>query len=304
MLKKTGGGAFDPKERNCYFIAGGVSDYQHAIEAHKHILIPVDALNDGGAIETINRWMGEGVKVFIDSGIYNLTITHARNHNMHMDEALGLAPSEIEGFEKLLDKYRNIISRFGKDLWGYIELDLGGQDNKRKTRAMLEGQGFAPIPVYHPLVDNWEYFDELASQYDRICFGNIVYAPAAIRKRLLATAWERKKLYPNLWIHLLGLTPNQWLNAYPINSADSSSWLSATRWGGYKPRAILQALGQMHKNYRYVLGSDANAPEGYHRAKMMAGIGSAFLQRNWRNHLDALEAIGFNPRGSDEGTQA
>ena len=63
--------------------------------------------------------------------------------------------------------------------------------------GQAESLGLKPIPVYHPLLDGWDYFDELAAQYDRICFGNIVQAPAATRIRLLHTLWERHRRYPD-----------------------------------------------------------------------------------------------------------
>jgi hypothetical protein len=168
--------------------------------------------------------------LFIDSGVFALANGHAVEHEITMDEALSLAPTEIDGFDELYKRYCSIIETLGDLVWGYIEIDQGGRENKRKTRAKLEAQGFRPIPVYHPFNDGWEYFDELASDYDRICFGNIVQADQETRKRLLATAWERKRKYPHLWIHLLGLSPNERLNAYPIDCCDSSAWLMHVRW--------------------------------------------------------------------------
>ena len=112
---------------------------------------------------------------------------------MTMDEVLSMAPEKLDGFDSLFDKYVRIIKEIGEESWGYIEIDQGGKDNKIKTRDRLHKLGFNPIPVYHPLVDGWDYFDYLAERYDRICLGNIVQAQNETRKRLLATMWERKR---------------------------------------------------------------------------------------------------------------
>lgn len=128
----------------------------------------------------------------------------ARAHGLTMDQALSLAPDDIDGFDWLLDRYVRVHDRFADRMWGIIELDQGGADRKRETRAHLRSLGINPIPVYHPMLDGWEYFDELASTNDRICFGNVVQASVPMRHRLLMTAYERKRAYPHLWIHLLG----------------------------------------------------------------------------------------------------
>lgn len=228
-MKRTGGN-WDPLEEPCYFIASNPLLLQVGAKVHQYILVAVNELNDGANIDALRKLARSGIRVFVDSGVFNLTNEHAREHGVSMDVALGLAPSEIDGFDDLFRKYCDLIRHLGDDVWGYIEVDQGGKDNKRATRARLEGLGFKPIPVYHPLNDGWDYFDELAGQYDRICLGNVVQADVPTRKRLIATAWERKRQYPHLWIHALGLTPADWFTAFPLNSCDSSSWLTLIRW--------------------------------------------------------------------------
>lgn len=228
-MKRTGGN-WDPKEPPVYFIASNVESLVSGAKAHTHLLVAVNELGSQANVDQIKRFVDEGYKVFIDSGVFWLTNEHARKHNMRMDEVLALAPTAIDGFDELYQRYSSLIADIGDRVWGYIEIDQGGKENKRKTRAKLEKQGFRPIPVYHPLVDGWDYFDELATKYDRICFGNVVQADPPTRKRLIATAWERRRQYPNLWIHLLGVTPSELLAAFPINSCDSSTWLRLARW--------------------------------------------------------------------------
>lgn len=297
----TGGGAFDPEDRYVYFLASNVDRQQWGVRMHPYNLVAVNELRGDDNLRKMAEWMNAGNKVFIDSGIFNLTMEHARAHNVHMDEALALAPEEIDGFDELFDRYVSIIRRYGDRSWGYIELDQGGRENKIRTRARLEDMGLRPIPVYHPLNDGWDYFDHLAEKYDRICFGNVVQADRESRKRLVMTAWERKRKYPDLWIHLLGLTPNEWLNALPIDSGDSSAWLAVVRWSGFKPKSDGKSLGTMPKDFQYELGSDPTGNTGSQKAIKMSAYGSHLQQRNWRRHVaDWQRLLGCEVLPNDE----
>jgi hypothetical protein len=171
-----------------------------------------------------------GCDTFLDSGIFNLTNNHMRKHGTTMDEALALAPEEIDNFDWLFDLYLEVCTEYGEQVWGYSELDQGGKENKIKTRAKLESLGLSPMPVYHPLNDGWDYFDDLAKNYDRICFGNLVQASSTVRIRLLLTAFERHHEYPDLFIHFLGLTPSELQMSMPFDSADSSTWTAIFRY--------------------------------------------------------------------------
>jgi hypothetical protein len=170
-----------------------------------------------------------------------------------MDEALAAPPEQLDGFDALFDIYVRTVQEYEQDLWGYIELDQGGAVNKRKTRARLEKLGLRPIPVYHPLNDGWDYFDELCTQYDRICFGNVVQASQQTRRHLLATLWERRRRYPDVWVHVLGLTPSELVIAYPVSSADSSTFVGQLRYGATSARsyAMADAFGGFDSTFSY-----------------------------------------------------
>lgn len=263
-----------------------------------YILIAVNELKTARDMACLEGWLDDPQKrVFLDSGIYNLAMEHARKHAVSHDEALGLAPDEIDGFDVLFERYVELVTKHADKLWGYIELDQGGMANKIKTRARLEALGLRPIPVYHPLNDGWGYFDTLAQKYDRICCGNIVQALPQHRKRLVASVWDRKmRSYPDLWIHLLGLRPNQLLNAYPIDSADASSWLSAMRWSGYHEVADGASFGDLPQGFRYELGSLPEGETGSRKGTAMSAYGATLQQRNWRRHLSDLTDLGINHR--------
>lgn len=303
---------FDRSERGLYFMAnttpgrfdalrgGGhraSGPAQPAPPVHRYILVAVNCIDD--AMEAaMERHVAAGGVVFIDSGIFSLTNEHVRAHGGSMDDALALPPEAIDGFDELFTKYVEVCTRWSDRCWGYTELDQGGRENKVRTRARLEEMGLAPIPIYHPLNDGWDYFDELAEQYDRICFGNIVQADKATRTRLIATAWERRRKYPNLWVHLLGLTPSEVLNAFPPDSCDSSTWLSPVRWGGMTGRSMLKSVGRLDDEYAYPVGGGAAGERGHDKATLMAAQSLSLEVRGWQHYLDRLRAEGIDWRGT------
>lgn len=293
-LIKTTGGTFDPKESNIYFLASHVHILEEAKHAHNYLLVAINDIQSDGDLDTVEGWCDSGKKVFIDSGIFHLTQEHCRAHGTTMDQALALSPQEIDGFDQLLQRYLQVYQRLKDKCWGFIELDQGGRDRKIETRAMLHGHGVNPIPVYHPLNDGWDYFDYLAQRYDRICFGNVVQADRRTRQRLLATAWERHRRYPDLWIHLLGFTPNEWLYAMPINSGDSSSWLTSIRWSdSHRCFAMGKGFSHMPFNYRYQLGAPSDAPNGHNKAIAAAAYEKYIDFRSWRHYVAQMSTLGF-----------
>lgn len=291
---KTGGGRFDPQDPFVYFIASNVERMKFGQLAHTNLLVAVNEINTEGDMQHVASWIKAGRNVFVDSGVYNLAMEHATKNGVSHDVALALAPDKIDGFDNLLERYIQVVRTFENDAWGYIEIDQGGRENKIKTRTKLEAMGLRPVPVYHPFSDGWDYFDYLAERYDRICFGNVVQADRAARVRLVATAWERRRKYPDLWIHLLGLTPNEWLYAFPISSGDSSSWLSAVRWSGYAERTSGKSIGHLPNNFQYQLGGDRTSDTGSRKASTMSAYGAYLSELNWRNHILRLEELGCN----------
>lgn len=276
---KATGGNWDRTDSPVYFLAGNTSRLEDVVGLYPFLLI---AVNEAPASH-LARWLDKGSALFLDSGVYWLATQHANAHGLTMDQALGLAPDEVDGFDALFDSYVQLATEFGDRLWGYIEIDQGGKENKRKTRARLESLGLRPIPVYHPLNDGWDYFDELASQYDRICFGNVVKADKETRCHLIATAYERRRKYPNLWLHLLGVTPNERLMAWPSSSSDSSTWLQSIRWP-HPPgvRAAGKSIGKLDTGFQYRLGSSKHDDDGAARATRLSGLNSYSDMTNWR----------------------
>lgn len=251
VVIKATQGRWDPADRCKFFTAGDfghlhVSDDQWRLtNRYQPTNNNLFAVNDFAEVgkpldRSRSSWqqfllsIEIGCDTFLDSGIFYLTNVHKRQHDVSMDEALSLPPEEIDNFSWLLDIYMELCTEYGDRLWGYNELDQGGRENKIRTRQFLESQGLRPIPVYHPMNDGWDYFDDLAQHYDRMCFGNVVQANRPMRERLLMTAYERHAQYPDLYIHFLGLTPNELQLGIPWDSADSSTWTAVFRY----PQAV------------------------------------------------------------------
>lgn len=273
-VKRTAGGKFDPAAPFTYFVAGHAPN--SAEEEHPNVLLAVNELTSRSHLDRLDR-LCDSHKVMLDSGIFNLAMNHARAHSVTHDVALSLAPEEIDGFEELWDRYAMVANRFADRLWGVVELDQGGLANKPRTRQRIETElGFVPMPVYHPLLDGWDYYDELAAGYDRICFGNLVNANAGVRIRLIHAASERARKYPHLWTHLLGVFPNQNVLALPLRgSCDSSTWLQSVRWP-FAWRAI--SLNKTVSPYVPGLWYTQQVREEYTTAALITAHNATFMQ--------------------------
>jgi hypothetical protein len=288
---KTAGKQFDPNEGTIYFIVAATGVYTQAgMYAHPYLLVAVNELHNDEQIREVRRFTRLGIKVMLDSGVFWLANEHAVKHSISLDEAINLAPEDLDGFDALRAHYLRVVKQIGEISWGYVEIDQGGRANKIRTRQGLEKLGLRPIPVYHPLGDGWDYFDDLASRYDRICIGNTVHAEYEIRLRLFATLWERRRKYPNLWIHLLGVTPNELMNAFPMNSMDSSTWLGSQRWPkSPDDYADGRTFGPTFPDFQYELGREKEIHTAhYSKARQMEAYIAEFQQRNLRAHLEAL----------------
>ena len=290
------GGSWDPSDRPVFFAACVENHLTLCAEGHDYLLAAVNHMEEkAGFRKEVFDAIDAGKKVFIDSGIFNLTQRHSEKHGITMDEALGTAPEDIDGFDNLFDRYCEIIGVLGDRAWGYIELDQGGRENKIKTRTRLEALGFNPVPVYHPLNDGWDYFDELASTYDRICVGNVVQADTETRKRIIATIFERCREYPDLWVHLLGLTPNPWMNAYPMGSCDSSTLAAGIRWGHSRNEtaSALQPGPDLPRGFIYDRTTTRGHERGWDSASRLSGVTAAFMHHNWRGLVKDYKEAGL-----------
>lgn len=287
-------GKWNPKDRNVIFLASNPGTFERMETLpHDWVLFAINDLNSEKDMIKVEEMIDRGIKVVLDSGVFWLTNKHMRSHGITMDEALSLAPSEIDGFDKLWDKYIKVMKRLGSQAWGYMELDQGGAKNKRITRQKLHDLGFNPIPIWHPLNDGMEYFYELADNYDRICMGNIVQANNPTRLRLLHALSEKHRKYPDLWVHLLGMNANEWFHALGADSADASTWLSPVRWGSFPHQSMLDPdLDHMPMDQRSVYASDPTLEVGVNddtKILTMSALSLSHAQLGWRHYAKRLE---------------
>ncbi len=280
---RTAGGRFNPGDRPIFFLAGGGQLAAYGQGEARTLLIALDQLMSDSAVDGLDSLLDADYRIMLDSGAFGLTADYARKTGMDRADAFRIPPEVIPGFEDLRRRYVEIVRPRQDRLWGYTELDLGGTDGKRRLRARMHDEGLSPMPVYHPLWDGWDYFDELASEYDRIAHGNLAGASHTIRKRLVYTAWERHRAYPDLWLHLLGFTPNTWLHAAPCDSVDSSSWAAGLRWVGGQVivGGMMRNLGDLPNDFRYA-GHGEDDVASHPKALRFLSGNAAGLDRTWR----------------------
>jgi hypothetical protein len=290
----TGGGTFDPNGSCEYFLAANLTSLQQIVNnGYGHVLIAVNEVPEGD-LDAVAALADSGAKVMLDSGIFNLANNHAKRHGITLSESIGLAPEQLDGFVELRKRYVVTVKRLHAKLWGFVEMDQGGMLHKRRIRQELEDElGVSPIPVYHPFNDGWDYFDELAEGYDRLCVGNLVQTSQHDRKRLVATMWERRRRHPHVWIHLLGFTPNHWLLGLPLDSCDSSTWLGAMHYAaGQSDQASLRTMGSLQPEFRYKIDSDPESDTGHKKARLLASAVCWSTMRNWQHHRAAMRQLG------------
>lgn len=280
-VEVTGGGKWDPEAENIFFLAGTVSD---AVTSNNPFtLLAVNEIKTQKQIDLLDRWCDERT-ILLDSGVYALASAYAKAHDVSIGVAFATPPDQMDDWNRLYDQWCELTQRFGDRLWGVIELDQGGKDAARITReACFNDTGIMPIPVYHPLSDGWDYYDELAQGYDRICVGGLALPPPA-RLRLCWTACDRARAYPYLWTHLLSITPAPWvLSAGLRGSVDSSSWLAAIRWATtWQARVMLQRFSTLVPEMTYDRDDPKNLERGRPKAMQVSAAYGAFQQETFR----------------------
>jgi len=280
-VRETSGGKFDPQAPNVSFLAGTVED--HVLAQNPFTLLAINEIKTPKQIELLDQWCDERF-VVLDSGVYALASEHARATGKSMTEAFATPPDEMEGWNALYDKWCTLAGRFSDRLWGVIELDQGGRECVEVTRAQVaKDVGIVPIPVYHAFSDGWDYYDELAQGYDRLCYGGLLVTMPG-RIRLCWTAAERARQYPYLWTHLLGVTPAPWVLSLGLKgSMDSSGWLGPCRWAAsWRSWAMLQRIGHMPNGMTYLRGSDRRSDTGFDKAKRQMAASATFQQETMR----------------------
>ena len=283
---KTSGGRYNPENKGIYFPATDLNRLLRNIHVHERALVPLNILKGEQSQDKLSEIAKHGVNLFIDSGCFFLASEMAKRNNISIDDAFALPPSEVIGYASYMEVYFKFLSKYESDIWGIVEMDFGGADGKKAFRKEAHKRGFYPIPVYHLLVDPAEYLEELLSTHDRICIGNLAQMGSGDVKRVLPALWDACSKYPDVWVHLLGVTPRPRLVAYPFHSYDSSSWLAAVKWtNGYTVSYHYSKFGTPGKEFWFVRGVNTDSPSGSAKAAGLAVYEALLRDRNHNQHL-------------------
>ena len=224
---QTGGGRFDPEDQGKYFLA--IDDlwfYDLAALSPPDILIPVDEL--GSVLDDLD----DHQSLLVDSGVFSLAAAHAKKNSIPISQAFAEDPQNVDGWDELRNTYVSTILQHQEKMWGYVELDLGSQEDKEERREEMRQIGISPIPVYSVAGDSWEYFEHLAENYDRICVGSIAKVHQNYRKSVVAAISSfTSKMENRPWVHFLGMSPGTLVNTFFPSSCDSTTWYDVRRFG-------------------------------------------------------------------------
>ncbi len=240
---------------------------------------------DKPTLEYIEKLLQMGKNILIDSGVYAVVSAYSKKKGVPINRAFTMTPDKIDGFNDLYESYLRIITALKDRVWGYIEIDLGKTEDKIQTREKLERAGLKPMPVYHPLTDPPEYFDYLCEHYDRICVGQLAQTASDIRLKMICHIEMRRKKYPHLWIHYLGITISQYCYQFKIDSCDSSAWSQCVRWGKIDIRSLLKPVDCIEKRI-----FDFNDKDSRLKALKLSGLNFAFNKYDIENYLKETNA--------------
>lgn len=293
-VKKTGGGLYQRDAPYLLFVANILWRSRHTPPYYPYSLIPYSDIPP--TIEGYRKFehiLTPGHVVFVDSGVFSLVMAlAAKKGTTDYNTVRLVVAQEAANFQQYVDHYCQFVQQFEPLLWGYVEVDVGDSTQKTRIRASMEAKGLVPIPVYHPFSDEWEYFDELASQYDRVCVGNLSHTPGPLRLRLLATIHERTKQYPHLWVHLLGLRNHQWFSGYPVHSSDASSWMTGVMHGHYNCFVDGVALGNLSQQYTPT--SDVGSDSDHLKGTLFCAYQQAMDTRTRQVRELAMKGLGYD----------
>ena len=163
---------------------------------------------------------------YMNRGILDTLASHRDKIRFLMDSGAFTAFSG--GKPIALDDYCGFIRDLPFKPWRYFTLDVIGdpEATRRNYRVMLE-RGFEPVPICTAGGD-YADMDEYFKTSSLVGIGGLVHQKPATKLCMVAQAMKAANGRP---VHLLGFTGVQAIKKFKPYSADSSSWLSASRYG-------------------------------------------------------------------------
>jgi len=279
------GGSWDADDWPVYFLAGYAMRSVNNRAITRSRLFAMNELAGEPVRQVARGLIQRGVRLFIDSGVFDLAQRTAAERNCTFAEASALPASQVPGFDALRDLYITVLQEFGDVCWGYIELDQGAPDEREARRAELRALGLSPIPVYRPLTDPLDEFVSLLTRYDRVAVGGIVAIPARPKRRLLMSLAEVVRDYPDTWVHLLGYIPLPPIAHLPFRSCDAAWWKHLAMFAALQPRAALAPIGRLATAALPARGRDSEESGSHAFADLAAALSESSAERNWATLL-------------------
>jgi hypothetical protein len=135
-------------------------------------------------------------------------------------------------WKEYIDKYIEFINK--NDIEHFFELDVDsvlGYENVKKIRHYIEERTQKKcIPVWHKSRGIKEWFN-LCDEYDYVAIGGIVTREIKPSEYKNFTVMINEAHKRGCKVHGLGFTNLKGLKHYKFDSVDSTSWLSAQRFG-------------------------------------------------------------------------
>lgn len=125
--------------------------------------------------------------------------------------------------------YRRFIEDYQPSL--YLQYDeIGDPEATAWYLSDMRRRDFAPIPIMQPGAD-----PTMLDTEPKLALGGLAVMSKPKRQEYLDSLF-----YPNGelrkvgWVHLLGISPEQWFERYPASSGDSTTWLPRNKWNRHK----------------------------------------------------------------------
>lgn len=267
-MNKTGG-LWENECKRKFFLAGSDKELYQVNNYYSNFLIPVDALGLYELDKLKALLQEKKIEILLDSGVFGLIANYARVSGEDFNRLLAENPVKIPGYEALEEKYFWVLENLADYVWGFIELDVGGEVIKTQLRDKTMQRGFIPIPVYHPLLDSQEYGLKLVQDYDRVAIGNIARSEENVRINMIRRFCDVAGNELNCFIHLLGYGLSEsFLGLYVGDSSDSSSWLSCVAFGSVRTGGYGRFVSSLGDAFIYPYGNS----NLYIRSKQMSAL--------------------------------
>lgn len=152
-------------------------------------------------------------KLVVDSGAYT-----ALTMGVNID---------IKTYSEFIKKYRPYMDH-------YVNLDVVyDAEATLENQKRMEDEGLKPMPVFH-VTEPWSYLEYYVENYDYIGLGfggQQGYRPKVVR--WLAHAFKIINQKPGVKVHGFGITNKKLFEKFYFYSTDSSTYMSATRYGRF-----------------------------------------------------------------------